>query len=107
MVSSLADQAIRGEPLTTVDDQHGAINKTRRVGADEHRRSLDIGDSSKATKRNVLPQPILDRLRHQAFHSFRVFDWARCDRVHADSITSPLDSKVARQRVNTRLRDRK
>src|SRR5215218_8891662 len=83
-----------------------AINKTCRVRTNKNRRPLDVGNSSKATERNVLSQMVPERLRHEAFHSLRIFDWTRRDRVHADSISPPLHREVARQRINTSLRRR-
>src|ERR1044072_4170701 len=89
------------QPVTSVDNQHHAVNKTRRIGTNKHCRLFDVGDASKTAERNLLAQTILDRLRDQARHAFRVFDWSRRDPVHANSVTPPLDGKIARQRIYT------
>src|SRR6185503_21014963 len=86
-----AYHAIGREPLTAIDYQHDAVDKTRRVRADKNRRLFDICDSSKTSQGNILPQTIFDRLGHQTFHSFRIFNWTRRDPVDADSMPAPLN----------------
>src|ERR1044072_1388169 len=90
-----------GQPVTTIDNQHHAVNKTRCVGTNKHCRLFDIGDASKTSERNLFAQAILYRLRDEARHAFSVFDWTRRGPVHAYSVTAPLDSKIARQRIDT------
>src|ERR1041384_2651777 len=90
--------------MTTVDNQHHPVNKTSRIGTKKHRRLFDVGNASKTSERNLFAQTILDRLRDQTRHAFGVFDWTRRDPVHAYPVTSPLDGKIARQRINTGFR---
>src|SRR5436853_7915504 len=74
LVCASARKPIRGEPLATVDNQHHAVDKTRRVGTDKNCCLLDVGNSSKASERNALQQSLLDRLGNETFHSLGILD---------------------------------
>src|SRR5687768_18168273 len=96
-----SNRTIRSQPMAAIDNQYSATNKTRRIRTQKHSRLFDIRDSAETAQWNGLPQTFFDRLRHQTLHSFRVFDWARRDRVDAYSISSPLNGEVTRQRIDT------
>src|SRR5688500_2410529 len=101
---STSNCAIGRQPMSAINHQYRAVNKTRRVRTQKHSGLFDVGYSSESPERHSLAQPFLDRLGHQARHAFGVFDWTRSDRVDAYSISSPLDSEISRQRIDTGFR---
>src|SRR5687768_1639944 len=72
-----SNHTVGGEPLPAIDDEHGAVHITRCVRTDEHCDFLNVGNAPETSKGNFLFQALLHRLRHETFHSFRVFDWTR------------------------------
>src|SRR6266446_1775455 len=100
----MLDESIRRQPMPAINHQHGAINEVSCVRTKKDGGILDVLNYSEATQGNPLSEFLFDRFRNQSLHSFRIADWSRRDRVHADSMTTPLDGEVARQRIHTRLR---
>src|ERR671919_883189 len=98
-----SNHTVGGEPLPAIDYEHGAVDITRCVRTNEDCCFLDVGNASEAPERNFLFQSLLHRLRHEALHSFSIFNWTRRDCVHANSVRSPFDGEIARQCVNTGL----
>ena len=100
----LLNQAVRRQPMAAINYDYCSVDVAGRVGTKKYRRRFDIFDQSKPSERNRLLQLLFDRLRDQSLHSFGVSDWPRRDRVHANSVTSPLNGQVLRQRVDAGLR---
>src|SRR5689334_22560476 len=70
------------EPVAAVNDQHGAVDKARRVRTKEDGSGLDVFDQTETSERHALAQLLFDRLRHESFHAFSVLDWTGRDGVH-------------------------
>src|SRR5690349_20677672 len=94
-------QAISGQPVTAIDNQHGPVHVAGGVRAEKYRGRFDVLDQAKATERDALAKFLLDWFRYKTLHAFGVLDRTGRDRVHANSIPSPFNREISSERVET------
>src|SRR4030081_903349 len=89
--------------MPTVHNQDRAVDVTGCVGTKKHRSVFDVFDQPKSSQRDPSFQFLFNWFRNQRLHPSSSSDWPGGDRVHADSVTSPLNRKIFSQRIDAGL----